>query len=167
MVDNKSKDESSTVESSSTTHVFDTVRENFVRAVDQMASVQPQYSQAFSNLQLDYIQATKNMIQNTISAQKQLVGSWNIMPVSTTTTTTTTPYTEQFTRQTNEITNNALKAVDINNKLAINAVDVARENLRIYNRTVDAVTEFSNNIAKVCTAFSAAAQQQQQQFSKQ
>jgi phenylalanyl-tRNA synthetase alpha subunit len=163
MVDNKSKDESSTAEASSATHVFDTVRENFVRVVDQMANVQPQYSQAFSNLQLDYVQTAKNVVQNTISAQKQLVGSWNIMPVST-----TIPYAEQFTRQTNEITNNALKAVNINNKLAINAVDVTRENLRIYNRTVDAVTEFSNNIAKVCTAFSTAAQQQQQQqFSKQ
>jgi hypothetical protein len=159
LVDNKSKDESNTVgSSSSTTHVFDTVKENFVRAVDEMANVQPQYSQAFSNLQLDYIQTAKNVIQNTISAQKQLVGSWNIMPVST------TPYAEQFTRQSNEITKNALRAVDINNKLAISSVDVARENLKIYNRTVDAVTEFSNNIAKACTAFSA---DQQQRFFKQ
>ena len=158
MVDNKSKDESSTAEVSSATHVFDTARENFVRVVDQMANVQPQYSQAFSNLQLDYIQTAKNVIQNTISAQKQLVGSWNVMPVST------TPYTEQFTRQSNEITNNTLRAVDINNKLAINSVDAARENLRIYNHTVDAVTEFSNNIAKACTAFSA---DQQQRFFKQ
>jgi hypothetical protein len=152
MVDNKSKDQSGTVGSTSAIDVLDTVRENFVRAVDEMAKVQPQYSQALSNLQLDYIQAAKNMIQNTVSAQKQLVGSWNI-PVST-------PYTEQFTRQTNEITNNTLRAVGINNQLVINAVDVARENLKIYNRTVDAVTEFSNNIAKACTAFSAAAQQQ-------
>jgi hypothetical protein len=156
MVDNKSKDESSTAEVSSASHVFDTVKENFVRAVDQIANVQPQYSQAFSNLQLDYIQTARNVIQNTISAQKQLVGSWNI-PVSI-------PYTEQFTRQSNEITNNALRAVNINNKLAISSVDVARENLKIYNRTVDAVTEFSNNIAKACTAFSA---DQQQRFFKQ
>ena len=158
MVDNKSKDESSAIGSSNATHVFDTVKENFVRAVDEMAKVQPQYSQAFSNLQLDFIQTTKNIIQNTISSQKQLVGSWNI-PVST-------PYTEQFTRQANEITNNTLRAVGINNQLAINALDLARENLRIYNRTVDAVTEFGTNIAKTCTAFSAAAQQQQQ-FAKQ
>src|SRR5919108_1295971 len=162
MVDNKSKDESSTAEVSSAASIFDTVRENFVRTVDQIVNVQPQYSQAFSNLQLDYIQTVKNMIQNTISAQKQLVGSWNIMPVST------TPYTEQFTRQSNEITNNTLRAVGINNQLVINAVDVARENLKVYNRTVDAVTEFSNNIAKACTAFSTtAAQQQQQYFFKQ
>jgi hypothetical protein len=161
MVDNKSKDQSGTVGSTSAIHVLDTVRENLVRAVDEMAKVQPQYAQAFSNLSLDYVQTAKNVIQNIILGQKQLVGSWNIMPVST--TTTTTPYTEQFTRQTNEITNNTLRAVGINNQLVINAVDVARENLRIYNRTVDAVTEFSTNIAKTCTAFSAAAAQQQRQ----
>jgi hypothetical protein len=160
LVDNKSKDESSAIGSSNATHVFDTVKENFVRAVDETAKVQPQYSQAFSNLQLDFIQTTKNMIQNTISSQKQFIGSWNI-PVST-------PYTEHFTRQTNEITNNTLRAVGINNQLAINALDLARENLRIYNRTVDAVTEFGTNIAKTCSAFSAVAQQQQQQqFAKQ
>jgi hypothetical protein len=158
MVDNKSKDQSGTLGSTSAIHVLDTVRENLVRAVDETAKVQPQYSQALSNLQLDYVQAAKNMIQNTISVQKQLVGSWNIMPVST-----TIPYAEQFTRQTNEITNNTLRAVGINNQLAINAVDAARENLKIYNRTVDAVTEFSNNIAKTCTAFSTAVAQQQQQ----
>ena len=152
MVDNKSKNESSAVESSNAAHVFDTVKENFVRAVDEMAKVQPQYSQAFSNLQLDFIQTTKNIIQNTISSQKQFIGSWN-NPVST-------PYAEQFTRQSDEITNNTLRAVGINNQLAINALDLARENLKIYNRTVDAVTESSNNIAKACTAFYAAAQQQ-------
>jgi hypothetical protein len=41
-----------------------------------MAKVQPQpqYSQTFSNLQLGYVQTTKNVIQNILSAQKQLVG---------------------------------------------------------------------------------------------
>ena len=160
MVDNKSKDQSSTIGSNSAPHVvFDTVRENFVKAIDQMSSVQPQYAQAISNLQLDYIQTVKNVIENTISAQKQFIGNFNI-PVSTPSYTT-----EQFTRQSNEITNNTLRAVDINNKLAINAVDAARENLKVYSRAADAVTEFSNNIAKACTAFSA--DQQQQRFSKQ
>ena len=150
MIDNKLKDESTTVGSIDATHVLDTVKENFVRAVDQISN-----AQALSNLQLDYIQATKNLIQNTISAQKQFLGSWNV-PVSTS-------YTEQFTRQSNEITNNTLKAVDINNQLAINALDLARENLKICSRTADAVTEFSNNIAKACTVFSV---DQQQPFSK-
>ena len=84
-----------------------------------------------------------------------MIGSWNIIAVST------TPYVEQYTRQSNEIANNTLKAVDMNNHLTINALDLARENLKIYNRTVDAVTEFGTSIAKVCTAFSTASQQQQ------
>ena len=91
MIANKSKNESSMLGSSSATHIFDTARENFVRAADQMASVQPQYAQAFTNLQLDYIQTAKNIIENTISAQKQLIENFNIISVST-------PYTEQFTR---------------------------------------------------------------------
>ena len=156
MIANKLRDDSSMLGSSSATHIFDTARENFVRAADQMASVQPQYAQAFSNLQLDYMQTVKNVIENTISAQKQLVGSWNI-PVST-------PYIEQFTRQSNEITNNTLRAVGINNQLAISVLDLARENLRIYSQTVDAVTDVNTNIAKACAYFSAA---QQQQYSKQ
>ena len=152
MIDNKSKDQSSTIRSNSAPHVvFDTVRENFVKAIDQMSSVQPQYAQAISNLQLDYIQTVKNVIENTISAQKQFIGNFNI-PVSTPSYTT-----EQFTRQSNEITNNTLRAVDINNKLAINAVDAARENLKVYSRAAEALTEFSNNIAKACTVFSAPA----------
>jgi hypothetical protein len=156
MVDKSSGKSSTTAEVTSASHVFDTVRENFVRAVDQVANVQPQYSQSISNLQQDSIQTVKNMIQNTISFQKQLVGSWNV-PVST------TPYIEQFTRQSNEITDSTLRAIGINNQLAINTLDLIRENLRIYNRTADAVTEFSNNIAKACTVFSSAAAAQQQQ----
>ena len=42
-----------------------------------------------------------------------------------------------------KITNNPLRAVDINNKSVINEVDGARDNLKIYKRTVDAVTEFA------------------------
>jgi hypothetical protein len=71
-----------------------------------MAKVQPQFSQSISNLQLDYIQAAKDMIQNTILAQKQLQANFNI-PFSTS-------YTEQFKRQSNEITNHTLGIVGIN-----------------------------------------------------
>jgi hypothetical protein len=71
-----------------------------------MAKVQPQFSQSISNLQLDYIQAAKDMIQNTILAQKQLQANFNI-PFSTS-------YTEQFKRQSNGITNHTLGTVGIN-----------------------------------------------------
>jgi len=120
--------------------VYDTLKENIMRAIDEMAKIQPQISQSVSNLQIDYIQTAKNIIHNAVSAQKQFVSSLNI-PVAE-------QYSEQFSKQSTEITNNAIKAVGINNQLAINTLDVARENLKIYNRTIDAMTDFNSNIAK-------------------
>lgn len=135
--------------------VYDTMRDNLIRTVDEFAKVQPQYSQSISNLQLDYIQTTKNMIQTSFAAQKQYASTLNVPAV---------PYGDLFTRQSNEMTNNAIRSVGINNQLTINALDAARENLKIYNRTVDAVTDFSTNVAKAWTTFFA---QQTQQFTRQ
>jgi hypothetical protein len=164
MVDKTDKDDN-TIRSTTTTKtnvhdVYDTVKENLVRAVDEMAKVQPQFSQSLSNLQLDYIQTTKNIIHDAVSAQKQLTASLNIPPAAV-------PYSEQFAKQTSEITNNTMRTLGINNQLAINAIDAARDNLRIYNRTVDAVTEFNSNVAKAWTSFFPTQQQQQQFFNKQ
>ena len=135
--------------------VYDTIRDNFIRTVDEFAKVQPQYSQSISNLQLDYIQTTKNMIQTAFAAQKQFASTLNIPAL---------PYGDLFTRQSNEMTNNAIRSVGINNQLTINTLDAARENLKIYNRTVDAMTDFSTNVAKAWTTFFA---QQTQQFARQ
>ncbi len=125
--------------------VYDTLKENIMRAIDEMAKIQPQFSQSVSNLQIDCIQTAKNIIQNAVSAQKQLI-IWNIPG--------TEQYSEQFSKRSKEITNNTIKAIGINNQLAINALDAARENLKIYNRTIDAVTDFNSNIAKAWSQFS-------------
>ena len=135
--------------------VSDTLRDNLIRTVDEFAKAQPQYSQSISNLQLDYIQTIKNMIQTVFSAQRQFANTLNIPSV---------PYGEVFTRQSNEVTNNAIRSVGINNQLTINALDAARENLKIYNRTVDTLTDFYTNIARAWAMFY---NQQQQQFTRQ
>jgi hypothetical protein len=135
--------------------IYDTLKENLVKVIDEMAKIQPQFSQSISNLQIDYIQTAKNIIQNAISTQKQFISSWNISADQ--------PYTEQIAKQSTEVTNNTIKAVGINNQLAINALDAARENLKIYNRTIDAVTDFNSNIAKAWESFFSI---QQYNFSK-
>ena len=160
MVD-KSKDETYKVsEHGETPDFYETVRENYIKIVDELAKVQPQYSQSVSNLQLDYIQAIKNTIYTAFSAQKHLAnsnqGTWNSTPSSG-------PFINQFSKQSNEITNNTIRAVGINNQLTINALDAARENLKIYNKTIDAVTEFNTNAAKAWNSFFTT---QQQQFFK-
>jgi uncharacterized protein YwgA len=136
--------------------VYTTFKENVIRAIDEMAKVQPQFSQSISNLQIDYIQTTKNLVQNAVFAQKQFTSSWNIPDHN--------PYSEQLARQSTEITNNTIKAVGINNQLAINALDAARENLKIYNKSIDAVVDFNTNVAKAWESFFTL--QQQNLFNK-
>ena len=50
-------------------NLYETMNQSVTKVVDEVAKAQPQYSQSVSNLQLDYIQAVKNTVQNTMAAQ--------------------------------------------------------------------------------------------------
>ena len=153
---NTKSEESIRTPTTGASEVYDTVRDNVIRVIDEMAKVQPQYAQSISNLQLDCIQTVKNTIQTAFSLQKQLAGNWNIAVPGT--------FTEQFAKQANEFTSNLIRTVVTNNQLTTNALDAARENVKIYSRTVDAITEFDTNVVKAWTSWYSA---QQQQFIKQ
>jgi hypothetical protein len=101
------------------------------------------------------------MIQNTTYTQKQMAESnsgngWNIPPLSS----ALLPYIEQFTRQLNEIINNTIRVSNINNQFTIAMLDTIRENLDIYNRATDAVTDYNTNMAKAWNSFFYSAEQQ-------
>jgi len=155
MVDNKSKDDITTTTARSTeaTNFYDTVKQNYIRIIDEFTKAQPQYTQSVSNLQLDYIAATKNTIQNMVSAHKQLASNGNVPIVMP-------PYTDEFVKQSNEITENIVRAVRINNQLTVNAINAAAENFRTLNRTIESVTEFNTSAAKAWNSFLTVQQQQ-------
>jgi hypothetical protein len=46
-----------------------------------------------------------------------------------------------------------IRTAVINNQLTITAFDAARENLKIYNRTIETVTDYNNDIAKAWNSF--------------
>ena len=71
------------------------------------------------------------------------------------------PYAEQFRRQSNEITAQALSVFDTSNQLAINAINAARENVKLYGKAIDAVTEFNNNVAHAWSSFFSTEQRHQ------
>jgi len=91
------------------------------------------------------------MIQTTFGTQKQVAMAMNI-PVPT-------PVSELFAKQSTEITNNIVGSGTIFNQLAINMLDAARENVKIYNRTADAMSDFNSNILKAWGSFWSSQQQ--------
>ena len=70
------------------------------------------------------------------------------------------PYTDESVKQSNEITENIVKAVRINNQLTVNAINAAAENFRTLNRTIESVTEFNTGAAKAWNSFLTVQQQQ-------
>jgi hypothetical protein len=152
MVEDKSKDDKSNA-SARVTDLYDTVRENYIRVVDELTKAQPQYIQSVSNLQLDYIAAIKNTIHNVVSAQKLLASNVNVPAV-------TSPYSDDLMRQSNEITKNVIKAVEINSRLTVNAINAAAENFRTINGTIESAREFTTNAAKAWNSFLTSQQQQ-------
>ena len=154
MVDNKSKDDiTPTTRSTEAANLYDTVKQNYIRILDEFTKAQPQYTQSVSNLQLDYIAAAKNTIQNMVSAQKMLASNGNVPIV-------TPPYTDEFVKQSNEITEIIVSAVRTNNQLTVNAINAAAENFRTLNRTIESVTEFNTTAAKAWNSFLTVQQQQ-------
>jgi hypothetical protein len=154
MVDTKSKDNVNTsTGSTEVTNVYDTATQNCIRILDELTKAQPQYTQSVSNLQLDYVAATKNTIQNIGSVQKMLARNVNFPIV-------TPQYTDEYVKRSNEITENIVNALRINNQLTVNAINAAAENFRTFNRTIDSVTEFNSSAAKAWNSFVTAQQQQ-------
>ena len=142
MVDNKSKDDIiTTTRSTELDNLYDRVKQNYIRIVDEFKKAQPQYTQSVSNLQFDYVATAKNTIQNMVSAQKILASNWNFPIV-------TPQYTDEFVKQSNEITENIVSAVRINNQLTVNAINAAAENFRTLNRTIESMTEFNTSAGK-------------------
>src|SRR6476619_388905 len=142
---NKNKETSTIAQDSS--EIFDTYKQGVLKVTEEVSKFQPQYAQSISNLQQEYLQLTKEFVNKVFAAQRNWAGS-NVTSTNNTTfpTSTYAPYAEQFRRQSNEITAQALSVFDTSNQLAINAINAARENVKLYGKAIDAVTEFNNNV---------------------
>ena len=124
MVDTKSKDNVNTsTGSTEVTNLCDTATQNSIRILDELTKAQPQYTQSVSNLQLDYVAAAKNTIQNIGSVQKMLASNVNFPIV-------TPQYTDEFVKRSNEITENIVRALRINNQLTVNAINAGSRKLQ-------------------------------------
>jgi hypothetical protein len=137
-------------------HIVEAVNDNFTKLVNEAGKVQPQYAQAISNLQQEYIEAVRNAIQTVTTVEKQFANSnsGNFNNV------VTAPYVEGFVKQSNDFTNNILRIADINNQLTINALNALRENVKNSSRAVEAAAEFNSNLARAwATSYSAVQQQ--------
>jgi prophage DNA circulation protein len=84
MVKNKPRNQTSVTNASKTIHasylqdVIETIQNRVIDITNEIAKVQPQYAESLSNLQVEYFEATKNVIQNVSNLQSTfLENNWN------------------------------------------------------------------------------------------
>lgn len=127
------------------TQLFETADENFTKFVNEFAKAQPEYAQAISNLQQEYLDVTRETIKIGTSVQKQLINSSNSNTIEL--PATTAPFVQRFISQSKDFTNNMIGIMDFNAQFAINALNSTRENLKNNIRLVKAAAEYNSNIA--------------------
>jgi hypothetical protein len=135
-----------------TSEVIDTVRDNTLRIADEVEKIQTQFAHSIANLQLDYIHTVRSMIQTAFINQKHVASALNIPQFP--------QVAEQIAKQSSEVTSNMIHSAGIFNQLNVNALDAARESVKIYNQTVDAITDSNNNLLKTWTSYWSTQQQQ-------
>jgi|SRR4030095_819102 hypothetical protein len=135
--------------------VLDTYKENMLRTIDEVSKYQPKYAQSISNIQQEYLQATKETINRSFAIQKSWYGN-----VKSPFAPMTVPYAEQFKKQSDEVTSQAFHVFDTANELAIENLNTARENIKLYSKTFDTMNEFNENLANSWSNYFTSAQKQ-------
>jgi hypothetical protein len=127
---------------------LDTIKDNMIRSMDEYVKIQPRFLQSVSDFQLEVIQSSKDAINKTVAHQKGLIKEFvNVSQAQPNETY------QQLFNKTNENVDNFVKAFTAGNQFNFDAIDTTRENVRLYNKALDAYTDYSTNTYNAWTAF--------------
>lgn len=127
---------------------LDTIKENMIKSIDEYVKIQPRFLQSVSDFQLEVIQSSKDVINKTIAHQKGLIKEFvNVSQAQPNETY------QQLFNKTNENIDNFVKAFTAGNQFNFDAIDTTRENVKLYNKALDAFTDYTTNTFNAWTAF--------------
>ncbi len=119
-----------------TRDIFTEARHSFEKIHGNMEKVTPQYLQSFANLQQEYIAACTTFVSNTIASQQEFVQKIGIE----------TKAPEATIKIIRDMTDEIVKAIDVQNKVVTTFLDATRQNVRAVNATFSSLAELNHNI---------------------
>ena len=129
-------------ESVNTKDVFSTWKQTSDKYFDAVEKAIPSYHQSVTSLQQEYIQACDNAIESTIEFQRKFANKTGV-------NTNVPEATLKAVRDTNE---QVIKSFDVQSKMALAAVDAARQNVQSFANNAKAFTELNNNVMQSWTS---------------
>jgi len=116
--------------------MFSVYQENVDKMFSGIKQSVPQYHQSITNVQQEYLQAIENMIDSSITLQKEFVMKAGIASdVPTTTLKVIDNTTEEF-----------VKVSSIQNQIALATIDATQQNIKTFNDNAKSFVDLNKNI---------------------
>ena len=116
--------------------VFSTWKQTSDKYFDAVEKTLPHYHQSVTSLQQEYLQAWTDAVDSTVDYQRKFANKTGI-------STKVPEATLKAVRETND---QVIKSFDVQHKIALAAVDAARQNVKTFTNNAKAFGELNNNV---------------------
>jgi len=115
---------------------FSVYQQNVDKLFSSIKQSVPQYHQSITNVQQEFLQAYENMVDSSITLQKELIKKSGV--------STTIP--EAALKVMRDTTEEIVKAASIQNQMALATIDATQQNIKTFNDNAKSFAELNKNI---------------------
>ena len=115
---------------------FSVYQQNVDKLFSSIKQSVPQYHQSITNVQQEFLQAYENMVDSSITLQKELIKKSGI----------STAIPEAALKVMRDTTEEIVKAASIQNQMALATIDATQQNIKTFNDNAKSFAELSKNI---------------------
>jgi hypothetical protein len=116
--------------------VFSVYQENVDKIFNGIRQSVPQYHQSITNVQQEYLQAYENMVDSTITLQKEYVQKAGIAA----------NIPEATLKVIHDTTEEFVKAASIQNQVTLATIDATQQNIKTFNDNAKSFADLNKNI---------------------
>lgn len=132
---------------SSSKDAYAAVEQSADKILDTVRQSVPRYHQSVTNVQQEYVEACENMLHSSIMMQREFAQKAGIAA----------SVPDATLRMFNEIAEEAVKAISVQNQMALATIDATQQNIKTFNSNAKAFADLNRNILQSwISAFTAA-----------
>jgi hypothetical protein len=116
--------------------IFSVYQQNVDKLFNGVKQSVPQYHQSITNVQQEYLQAYENIVDSTITLQKEYVKKAGIA----------TNIPEATLKVIHDTTEEFVKAASIQNQVVLATIDATQQNIKTFNDNAKSFADLNRNI---------------------
>ncbi len=116
--------------------VFSVYQESIDKIFTGIRHSVPQYHQSITNVQQEYLQAYENVVDSTITLQKEYAKKFGVA----------TNIPQATLKVMNDTTEEFVKAASIHNQITLATIDATQQNIKTFNDNAKSFADLNRNI---------------------